>query len=384
MLFRLNNPIKSVIYFIIDLFIKSNKNIKQKSLLLIRLDAIGDYILFKDFIKILKKSEKYKNYSITLLGNPIWKNLIEVSDNKFIDKFIWLERSKFSKNLFYRYKKLQEIASQGYDVIISPTFSRAFFYEDNIVKLVCAKEKIGSKGNTSNITFKQKNLGDLGYTNLIDTTKKITFEFYRNKEFFENLLNTKIELNKPVLFPKNKNSLKNISKKYAILFIGGSDNYKKWSPQNFAKVAIHLNRKYDYKIVICGSSEDEQNANILIKNYNGKIINFVGKTDLLELIELISKSDLLLSNETSGPHIAAALNKKNIFVIYNGKHFGRFVPYPKEILKDYHVIYHSYINNNIDHYKKISNKHDFNVFLNINEIDADDVIKKIDSSLNIS
>ena len=181
MLFRLNNPIKSVIYFIIDLLVKSNKNIEQKSLLLIRLDGIGDCILFRDFIKILKKSEKYKNYSITLLGNPIWKNLIEVSDNKFIDKFIWLERSKFSKNLFYRYKKLQEIASQGYEVIISPTFSRAFFYEDNIVKLVCAKEKIGSKGNTSNITFKQKNLGDLGYTNLIDTTKKITFEFYRNK-----------------------------------------------------------------------------------------------------------------------------------------------------------------------------------------------------------
>ena len=377
MLLRLNNPIKSIIYYIIDLLVRSNKDVKQKSLLLIRLDAIGDYVLFRNFIKILKKSEKYKDYSITLLGNPLWKNLSEEIDISFVDKFIWLERNRFSKNLFYRYKKLQEIASQGYDVIISPTYSRAFFYEDNIIKLVCAREKIGSKGNTSNITFKQKNLGDLAYTSLIDSKKNIMFEFHRNKEFFERLLDITIDLYKPTIFSKNKNQLKDFSKKYAILFVGGSDKYKKWNPYNFSKVATYLNRKYDYDIVICGSSEDKKDANIITKNYKGKIFNFVGKTDLSELIELISNSDLILSNETSGAHIAVALNQKNIFVIYNGKHFGRFVPYPKEITKSYHAIYHPYIYDNADHYKKASNKHDFKVFLDINEISVDEVIGKI-------
>ena len=100
MLFTLNKPIKSICYNIIDLLIKSNNNIKQKSLLLIRLDAIGDYVLFRNFIQILKNSEKYKDYSITLVGNPIWKNLSEEIDISFIDRFIWLERDSFSKKLF--------------------------------------------------------------------------------------------------------------------------------------------------------------------------------------------------------------------------------------------------------------------------------------------
>lgn len=88
-------------------FIKSSKEIKPKSLLLIRLDAIGDYVLFRNFIEVLKKSEKYKDYSITLLGNIAWKNLQEELDGEFIDNFIWLDRDRFNKDFLYRYQKLQ-------------------------------------------------------------------------------------------------------------------------------------------------------------------------------------------------------------------------------------------------------------------------------------
>ena len=125
--------IKLIIYFIINLLIRPSKKIKSKSLALIRLDAIGDYILFRNFIEILKKSKKYKNYSITLIGNSAWKNLTTEFDNKFIDNFIWIDRNRFSKDLIYRYNKLKEITSSGYEVVISPVFSRTFFFDDNIV-----------------------------------------------------------------------------------------------------------------------------------------------------------------------------------------------------------------------------------------------------------
>ena len=217
---------------------------------------------------------------------------------------------------------------------------------------------------------------------LIDSKHDILFEFYRNKFFFESLLDMKIDLYKPTLFSINNNQSKGISKKYVIFFVGGSEKYKKWNPHNFSKVASHLNSKYDYDIVICGSSEDEKDASIIKKNYKGEILDLVGKTSLSELIELISNADLILSNESSGSHIAAALNKKNIFVNYNGRHLGRFLPYPKEITESYHVIYHPYIYNNIDHYKKISNRLNFKVFLDINEISMHEVIKKIDIELS--
>ena len=46
------------------------------SLLLFRVDAIGDFILFRNFIEVLSQSRKYSNFDITLLGNVLWKDLV--------------------------------------------------------------------------------------------------------------------------------------------------------------------------------------------------------------------------------------------------------------------------------------------------------------------
>ena len=106
MIVNLKNLVKLLIYGLINLSISPSREIKQKSLLLVRLDAIGDYILFRNFIESLKKNQKYNNYKITLLGNNVWKNLSKELDYEYVDNFIWLDRNKFNKNLIYRYKKL--------------------------------------------------------------------------------------------------------------------------------------------------------------------------------------------------------------------------------------------------------------------------------------
>ena len=122
-------------------------------------------------------------------------------------------------------------------------------------------------------------------------------------------------------------------------------------------------------------------ASELEKNYNGKLINLVGKTSLIELIAILNKGELLLSNETSAPHIAVALDRLNIFVIYNGNHFGRFIPYPREITQNYHPIYHPEIGINLDDYKKQSNYPGFKSNLYIDDISFNMVKDKIDSIL---
>ena len=175
MISRLKTVIKIIVYRFVDLFIKPSKDIKSKSILLIRLDGIGDYILFRNFIEILKKNNKYKGYSITLLGNSVWKSLSKELDGEYVDNFIWLERDRFYNDLFYRHKKLQELVSSGYEIILSPIYSRESFIADNIVKLITAKEKIGSIGNLSNIKRWQKNISDRYYTKLIHAKKELMF-----------------------------------------------------------------------------------------------------------------------------------------------------------------------------------------------------------------
>lgn len=381
MISRTQKLIKLALYSFINLLIKPEEETNPKSLLLIRLDAIGDYVLFRNYIEVIKKSYKYKNYEITLLGNIAWKNITYELDKEYIHNFIWLDRQKFRNNFLYRYKKLKEIVSCGYEIVLSPVYSRDFFYTDNIIKLVNAKHKIGSIGDTSNISVFEKKISDKFYTRLIDAEDKIMFEFYRNKEFFEGLLQKKIKINKPTIKLKPIKFEFKLPEKFAVLFIGASNKYRQWDIKNFAQIAKLLKNKYGYEIVLCGDSTNIHQAIKFKKYFSLNYFDLVGKTSLLDLLCIIKQTDLIISNETSIPHFAVALDIKKIFVISNGNHFGRFTPYPRIITKNYHVIFHPKIKKYQDNYKKFCNIYGIGSNLNINKITVEMLINKINNAL---
>lgn len=378
---KLKTLIKLIIYYFINLFIKPSKEIQPKSLLLIRLDAIGDYVLFRNFIEVLKKSEKYKDYSITLLGNSAWKDLSEELDSEFVDEFVWLDRNRFNKDFVYRYQKLREIVACGYEVVLSPVYSREFFYGDTIVKLINAKEKIGSIGDLSNIRKWQKNISDKYYDVLVPAKSELMFEFDRNKEFFENLLGIKLDIKKPHIDLKPKKLPFELPEKYAILFIGASASFRKWNIEGFAKIGEYLKNQFGYVIVLCGAPSDKDDALRFKECFDGSYIDLVGKTSLIELLHVIYNGNLMIANETSAPHFAVALEMTNVFVISNGNHYGRFTPYPKDMAPNYHVIYHPEIEKNLDDYERLSNSYGFGSDLDINEISFEMVKNKIDGVL---
>jgi ADP-heptose:LPS heptosyltransferase len=378
---KLKYFIKSTAYFCIRFLVSPNKEIKQNSILLIRLDAIGDYILFRNYIEILKNSLVYKDYKVTLLGNEAWKSLALEFDGGFIYKFIWLDRVKFSKNIFYRYKKLQEITNQGYEVILSPVYSRDFFYADDIIRHTSAKEKIGSTGNLSNIQKWQKNISDKYYTRLIKANNRLMFEFDRNKEFFENLLNTTLSINKPSIVLKPKKLKFELPKKYAVLFIGSSNDFRKWNVKNFAEIGVYLKNNYDYDVVLCGGIGDSKESINFAKCFKDKYVDLVGKTSLVDFLYVVNGSGLIISNDTSAAHCAVALQIKKIFVVSNGNHYGRFSPYPVQMYKNYYLILHPDIEKNISNYKGFSGDYEMNGNLDINDIKIEDVINKLDKIL---
>ena len=369
--------IKYTLFSITDFLAKQNSKIKNNTLLLIRLDAIGDYVLFRNYIEVLKNSAKHKEYKITLVGNIAWKSIAQELDSEFIDKFIWVDRAKFEKNPFYRYKKLKKIVQNGYEIVLNPTYSRGFFVDDSIVKIVNAREKIGSIGDLSNIKKWQKSISNKYYTKLIPAKNEIMFEFYRHREFFENLLNEKIDLQKPFIKLEPKKLDFKLPKKYAILFIGASVKFRKWDIKNFTKVGEFLKENYGYDILLCGAPSDKEDAKEFKKYAKYDYIDLVGKTSLVDLLYVIYNGNLMISNETSAPHFAVALEMTNVFVIYNGNHYGRFTPYPKEVSSSYHPIYHPEIEKDLDDYKKLSNSYGFGSKLDISDIAVEQVKNKI-------
>ena len=371
--------------YFINLILPKNK-ISGGYLLLIRLDSIGDYILFRNFIAVLKNSEKFRNYKFIFAGNIIWKDISEELDKEYIEKFIWVDLKKFT-NPLYRFKKLRELSYFGYDYVISPVHSRRFFYGDAIVKFVNAKEKIGSEGDLSIMTMRQKKIADKYFTKLIDSENEIIFEFYRNKRFFENLIGIELEIKKPEINFEYKNSdvlnKFGIKEGFVVLFIGASENHKVWDAENFVKVAEYINNKYNLKIVLCGGKNDVKYADKFKSFFKGEYLDLIGMTSLIDFAKILSKSNLLITNDTFAQHLAVAINLKNIIALFNGNDFGRFVPYPEEMVKNlnYNVIFHPEIERDIESYGKIAKNYGFKSNLNVNEIKYEEVIKKIEKIL---
>jgi ADP-heptose:LPS heptosyltransferase len=365
----------------INLILFPSKRIREKSILLIRLDAIGDYVLFRNFIEILKKHPRYSGYRITLLGNIVWKELALELDGAFVDEFIWLDRRSFAKNFLYRYKKLREICSIGYETVISPVYSREFYFSDWIAYSVHAKEKIASIGNYSNISRKQKKRSDQWFTRLIPAKEAIVFEFYRNREFFSNLLGEELAIARPNINLQNTARPASLPEKYAVLFIGASAKFRKWPAANFAEVARHLQQEFGLAIVLAGGPSDTSDARDFQALYHGEVCNMVGKTSLPDLVRLLFNAEILLSNETSAPHIATALGNCQVIVLYNGNHFGRFVPYPEPINAKYHVIFHPTIQDDTETYQKNSNMYGFRSTLDISDIPLKTVIQCVRRAL---
>ena len=310
--------------------------VNKNTLLILRLDSIGDYVLFRNFIQILKTSEKYKDYRITLCGNLWWKDLAENLDGKYIDEFIWVDYFQMNNNPKYRFKIHKKIYFKKFEVLIHPSFSRDML-SDEIVINSGAKAKIGYNGDLTNLSQSQKNTNDLSYTHLIPSLSKYKFEFYRNRDFFEQLLSQKITLLKPkISYPK---AIEN----KIVICPGAKDAFRRWSPKKFAQLCDMLKTEFPSdEFIICGSKQDSIFATEIMHNSEIHFYDSTGKLNLIELIQIIAQAKLVITNDSSPFHIAVALDKK-VICLSNGNNYGRFSPYPNQMYTNSSVIYPSEI-----------------------------------------
>lgn len=376
----------------------------QKSLLILRIDAIGDYVLFSPFIKNIRTF--FSDFHITLIANSCLKDLSLGLHSAYIDEFIFINPKRFQRNLYYRIRFLRLIKKRHFTLCLNPLYSRDLLCKE-LISRINAQISLTPNGDDNNLSQTLKLLDDANYTALAPCKDGILFEYYRNDEFCKYIFKhlhfirngAKCELDSAIyqtpkaridsaLLPKledflNKNTLEILRQNYCILFIGASQNYRKWSIQNFAKVAQHLMEKYAQNIVICGGAEDAEsgkNLSNLVKQNNFKIIDLTGKTTLMQLAALVYNGNLVISNESCAAHFAAFLDTA-IIAVYNGNHLGRFIPYPRGISDKYYPVFHPFITQNPDKYKELSNSFAYKSTLNINEIHADCVIKIIDQIL---
>ncbi|MFW3353832.1 glycosyltransferase family 9 protein [Aliarcobacter butzleri] len=243
---------------------------------------LGDAIMATPAIENLIKT--YPDAQITLLGSFVSTKAFQGYPN--IKKVI-IDDTKKSGN---RYKNLISLAKSIGKVDLAISFRRS----------------ISSKFMMFFIKAKKK----FNYRRL---TKKEIHLCVRYNDFVNKVLNLKNEVGDLKLYFKPFNYGK------PTLGINPGATYgsaKRWYPEEFAKIAIEMSKKYD--IVIFGGPSETNIAkdieNELVSKGITNYQNLAGKTTIPELIEKIAGLDLFITNDSGPMHIAAAYKVKTIAI----------------------------------------------------------------------
>jgi ADP-heptose:LPS heptosyltransferase len=345
-----------------------------EGVILLRMDHIGDYVLFRNFIPFIKNTPKYQKRPLILIGNSAFRELAEHFDASFIEHFIWINIPRYYQSRWYKLSILFKIWRLNASELINPVHSRSYLIND-LTLFARTKNKISSIGDAVNLQLAVKQESDALFDTLLPSLSNFEFEFFRNKAFIEHLIGERIELSKP-----HFKEIKKHLKPYQILIFPSAQSPKRcWHPAHFATLINSISMRFpNYKFLILGSQNDiTLGGNILKKCLNPLTVkNLCGQTSLVELVEIIAESRLLISNETSAVHIAAAVNTQTV-CISNGERFNRFSPYPLSITN---LITYFFPNN--DFYEKNKNAYlteQYQYFsnLDINEIKPESVFTTV-------
>ena len=127
---------KAIIYFIFDSIavqgIPSSQKNTKKTVLLIRQDNIGDFILWLDTAKQYKKYYSPDKYKIILLGNSLWCDLAK--ELPYWDEVIPVNQKQFKTISRYRRRILNKVRDLKAEIAIQPTFSREFYHGDSLAR----------------------------------------------------------------------------------------------------------------------------------------------------------------------------------------------------------------------------------------------------------
>lgn len=296
---------------------------RKDGVLLVRLDLIGDFVLWLDSARAYR--QLYPNQKITLAVNSACAELAKTLP--YWDEVIAINVHRLRTDLMYRLRTLVKLRVRNFAVAIQPTFSREFA-GDVALRSTCATERIGYVGDTSNVISTQKAQTDRWYSKLIANHPDCKMELSTNAHFVRALgsidfLSQIPVIAKTVALPATYQ----FSKPYIVIAPGASWQPRSWPAAHFAALIQQLASQFAIDFVLCGGKDDQILCEELLQKVSASnVINLAGQTSLLELVEIIRGAVLVISNESSPVHLAAATATPSVCIL-GGGHFGRFMPY---------------------------------------------------------
>ncbi|MBI3143653.1 MAG: glycosyltransferase family 9 protein [Bacteroidetes bacterium] len=295
-------------------------------ILVVKVDLLGDYVLMRNFLEIIKQSPKYQGYKLAFCCNQSITPLSRQLDAGVVDEWLPLKPKPFIRNLGYRWRFLSKFRSRKYVIALFPTHSRAYLYDDTLARWAIADKKMAPVDNGHNHLHWQHARATALYHMLVPNTLGLAFEFYLNRAFFGALLGSDLEISSPHIQVSMAHR-----QDLVVLSPGASKPFRQWPAQHFVSLGQDLLARYPHlRLAITGAPSESALCAEIAQGLaqHGRVSNCGGTLTLIDLVKLLAKAKLLIANESGVVHLAQALRLPVVICLSNGNHLGRFNPYP--------------------------------------------------------
>jgi heptosyltransferase-2 len=277
---------------------------------------LGDTVLSTGAVALLKKA--YPDARITVLVKPSMRGIVD--NNRIIDYVMVLSDAVKPRSLRALLRLAGELRKHQFDLSFSldRDVRSAFAAWKAGIPVRVGPDHILDSGEETNhaawfytdTVAVQKHLDD---TPQGDTYQELVRSFTGTREqaapvlpYFSAIAEQQVAVLFSELLP---------SERHIALCIKSRNPLKTWPKEYFIELVERLSTKYDATFYILGAPEQRAYADDIIKGMPLPVADFCGRTNLLSLIILIAKSDLLITVDTGVVPIAAATGIPTV-VIY--------------------------------------------------------------------
>lgn len=278
---------------------------QYQNILVNALVNLGDVVLTTSAVALLRQA--YPGAKITMLVKPVCREAVE--NNPVVDQVLVFGYQAKKKSLKDMLIMAERIRQCHFDLSIS--FDRKL-RPALLAWLARIPVRVGPDrvfdDKASRVTWLYTDVihitHDLETTLQAETYQSIVRGFTGLKLHARPVfarISQEAELSAAALLSQLPQHKKNIA-----LCVKGTFALKTWPKEYFVELVDRLSAAYDAAFFIVGGPADRAYASEVSSAMHVPVANFCGETSLTSLAALLGKSDLLVTVDTGGAHIAAA------------------------------------------------------------------------------
>ncbi len=301
-----------------------------KRILAIRLDNIGDVVMTGPALRALRKS--YPGAHITLMASPaggLVFPLLPWVDDKITWQAVWQDIAKNpSMSPEKEYTLIELLKEQRFEAaFIFTSFSQSPYPPAYACYLAGIPLRIGQS----------REFGGGLLSHWLQPPADSTYQVDRNLHLLREVgipvESNKMELRVSQVDQRGAAALLtaariNPEQPFVVLAPGASAATRRYDETRFAEVARRLAAESGYPIILIGSKREVGSFPVLeaLAARHRRIISMLGKTTLPEMTAIISRSALLIGNNSGAMHFASAFDRPMVILYSGAELLEQFAP----------------------------------------------------------